>query len=132
MFPSYMVFCSFTFSPPMSFHLKSLSYSQKTGGSCFYHSLYKSTFRSCVYAKLLQSCLTLQPYGLSMDCSLPGSSVHGTLQARILEWAATPPPKDLPDPGIEPASFKSSALAGRFFTNSTTWEAHVLDHLHLI
>ena len=75
---------------------------------------------------------SLQPYGLSMDYSLPGSSVHGILQARILEWAATPPPGDLPDPGIEPASFKSSALAGRFFTNSTTWEAHVLDHLHLI
>ena len=59
MFPSYMVFCSFTFSPPMSFHLKSLSYCQQTVGSCFYHSLYKSTFKSCVYAKLLQSCLTL-------------------------------------------------------------------------
>ena len=59
MFPSHMVFCSFTFSPPMSFHLKSISYSQQTVGSCFYHSLYKSTFRSCVYAKSLQSCLTL-------------------------------------------------------------------------
>ena len=39
----------------------------------------------CVHAKLLQSCLTLcNP----MDCSLPGSSVHGILQARILEWVA--------------------------------------------
>ena len=36
-------------------------------------------------AKLLQSCLTLcKP----MDCSPPGSCVHGTLQARILEWVA--------------------------------------------
>ena len=34
-----------------------------------------------------------------------------------------PPPGDLPDPGIEPASFKSLALAGRFFPTSTTWEA---------
>ena len=32
-----------------------------------------------------QSCLTL---GNPMDCRLPGSSVHGTLQARILEWVA--------------------------------------------
>ena len=34
-----------------------------------------------------------------------------------------PPPGDLPDPGIEPASFKSLALVGRFFTTSTTWDA---------
>jgi len=34
-----------------------------------------------------------------------------------------PTPGDLPDPGIEPMSLTSSALAGRFFTNCTTWEA---------
>ena len=33
-----------------------------------------------------------------------------------------PPPGDLPDPGIEPASLTSPALAGRFFTTSITWE----------
>ena len=38
-------------------------------------------------AKLLHSCLTLC---YSMDCSLPGSSVHGILQAKILEWVAMP------------------------------------------
>ena len=37
-----------------------------------------------------------------MDYSLPGSSVHGTLQARILEWVAISSPGDLPNPGIEP------------------------------
>ena len=36
-------------------------------------------------------------------CSLPGSTVHVILQARILEWSPCPPPGDLPDPGIEPA-----------------------------
>ena len=36
-------------------------------------------------AKSLQYCLTLCD---TMDCSLPGSSVHGVLQARILEWVA--------------------------------------------
>ena len=46
-----------------------------------------------------------------MDCSLPGSSVHGIFQARILEWVAFPPPGDFPDPGIRPAS---PALAGGF------------------
>ena len=39
-----------------------------------------------------------------MDCSLPGSSVHGIFQARILEWVAIPSPGDLPNPGIEPES----------------------------
>ena len=42
---------------------------------------------SCMPAKSLQSCLTL---GNPMDCSPPGSSVHGILQARILEWVAMP------------------------------------------
>ena len=39
-----------------------------------------------------------------LDCSLPGSSVHGILQARILEWVAIPFSKHLLDPGIEPGS----------------------------
>ena len=36
-----------------------------------------------------------------MDCSPPGSSVHGVLQARILEWVGFPPAGNLPGPGIE-------------------------------
>ena len=36
-----------------------------------------------------------------------------------------PPPGDLPDPGIKPEFLTSPALAGRFFTTSTTWEAHL-------
>ena len=51
-----------------------------------------------------------------MDCSPPGYSVHGILQARILEWAAISFSGDLPDPGIEPMSPASPSLAGRFFT----------------
>ena len=39
-----------------------------------------------------------------MDCSLPGSSVHGILQARILEWLPFYSPGYLPDLGIEPRS----------------------------
>ena len=58
-----------------------------------------------------------------MDCSPPDSSVHGILQAGILEWVAMPPPGDLPDAGIEPVSLTSPALAGRFFTASATWKA---------
>ena len=36
-----------------------------------------------------------------MDCSLPGSSVHGICQARTLEWVVIPFSRDLPDPEIE-------------------------------
>ena len=49
----------------------------------------------------VQSCPTLCD---PMDCSLPGSSVCGIFQARILEWLPFPLPGDLPDPGIEPGS----------------------------
>ena len=38
-----------------------------------------------VAAKSLQSCPTLSD---SMDCSLPGSSIHGIFQAGVLEWVA--------------------------------------------
>ena len=55
-----------------------------------------------------------------MDCSPPGFSVRGILQARILDWLSMPPAGDLPDPGIEPVSLMPPALAGMFFT---TWEA---------
>ena len=71
-----------------------------------------------VSAKSLQSRPTLcHPMG----CSPPGSSVHGILQSGL----PCPPPGDLPNPGIEPASLMSPALAGVFFTTSVTWEAPV-------
>ena len=63
-----------------------------------------------------------------MDCSLPGSSVHGILRARIVDWAAMPSPENLPDPGIEPMSLISPALAVWFFTTSTNWAAQSGDY----
>ena len=54
---------------------------------CFF-VLYAAT----AAAKSLQSCRTLCNL---MDCSLPGSSVLGILQARILEWVAMPPSRCL-------------------------------------
>ena len=42
-------------------------------------------FTAAAAAKSLQSCPTLRD---PMDCSLPGSSVHGIFQARVLEWGA--------------------------------------------
>ena len=45
------------------------------------------------------------------------------LQARILDWLPLPTLGDLPDPGIEPASLTSPALAGGFFTTRATSKA---------
>ena len=50
------------------------------------------------------------------DCSLPGSSVHGILQAGILEWLPFLTPGHLPDPGMETACLACPTLAGEFFT----------------
>ena len=60
-------------------------------------------------SEISRSCLTLcEP----MDCSPPGSSVHGILQARILDCVAMPSSRDLPNPGIEPRSpaFQADSL----------------------
>ena len=57
-----------------------------------------------------------------MDDSVPGSSVHGIPQARILEWVAMPSSRDLPNLGIEPASVMFPALAGGFFITRATRE----------
>ena len=51
-----------------------------------------------------QLCLTLCD---PMDCSPPGSSVHGIFQARILEQFVFPSPGDRLDLGVEPAPSKS-------------------------
>ena len=62
-----------------------------------------------------QSCLTLcNP----MDCRPPGFSVHGILQARILERVAIPSSRGSSPPRDQTHVFMSSALAGGFFTNS--------------
>ena len=79
------------------------------------HSVYLTYMQS--ESEVTQSCPTLCDH---MDYSLPGSSVHGILQARILEWVAIPFSEDLPDLGIEPRSLTSPALAVEFFTTSTT------------
>ena len=81
--------------------------------------------RHCLqFRSVAQSCPTLCD---PMDCSLPGSSVHGILQARILEWVPYCPPRDLLNPGIKPTTLVSPALAGGFFNTSTTWESNSIN-----
>ena len=71
-----------------------------------------------MHAKSLQSCPTLCD---PMDCNLPGSSIHGILQARPLEWVAMPPPGDLPNPGIKPESPVAPALKVDSLPLSPDW-----------
>ena len=75
-----------------------------------------------VLSEVTQLCLTLCD---PIDCSLPGSSIHGIFQARILEWVAIPSPGDLLDPGIEPGSLAlwADSLTRDFFTFSCIRES---------
>ena len=56
-----------------------------------------------------------------IDCSQLDSSVHGILQARILEWVAIPFSSRSSPPGIKLAS---PALSGRFFTTESPGKSH--------
>ena len=67
-------------------------------------------FTFCFNCLVAQSCSTLcNP----MDYKPPGSSVHGILQARILEWVAISFSRGSSQPRMK---FSSPALAGEFFT----------------
>ena len=93
---------------------------------CFYQQVlwrHQRILMSAVLCSVTQSCLTLCD---PVDCSLPGSSVQGILQTRILEWVAMPSSGSLPNPGMEPAFLMLPALAGGFFTTSATWEEVIL------
>ena len=114
LFLFYKFLCIFFFIPHISniiwcLYLTSLSMTISGLIPCCFSGLY-SFNHACVCA---QSYLTLCS---SMDCSPPGSSVHGIFQARILEWGAISYSRDLLVPGIEPTSLASPALASGFFT----------------
>jgi len=79
-----------------------------------------------MHAKQLQSCPTLCDL---MDCSPPGSSVHGISQARILEWVAisfsrgSSRPKD--QTHVSYVSCVARQIFFFFFTACPAWEAHL-------
>ena len=84
-------------------------------------------FRVCV-CSVSQWCLTLCG---PVNCSPPGSSVHGISRQEYWNGVPFPTPGDLPVPGIEPASLISPALASRFFTTST-YTTHTHTHTQAI
>ena len=91
---------------------------------CIYISIYISVsvyklvsisyIYTCMLIHIAKSCPTLYD---PTDCSPPGSSAHGIFP-RQEYWSGLPfpSPGDLPDPGIEPVSPDSPALAGKLFT----------------
>ena len=66
--------------------------------------------KRCLRAKSLQSCPTLCD---PMDCHPPGSSVHGILQTRKLEWVAMPSSRGSSQPRDQT---QVSRITGSFFT----------------
>ena len=68
----------------------------------------------------VQSCLTLCD---PMDCSPPSSSIHGTFQARILEWVAISSSRGPSDPGIKPTT---PALVGQCFTTEPPGKLNII------
>ena len=71
-------------------------------------------------------CMHAQLYftlGDPMDCNSPGSSVHKTFPARILEWVAISFSRGSSNSEIELTSLATPALTDGFFITSATWEA---------
>ena len=80
----------------------------------------KSPLGTYWVSEVTQSCPTLCD---PMDCSLPSSSVHGILQARVLEWGAI----SFPRGSSWPRDWTwVSCIAGRFLTNLAMREARIL------
>ena len=68
---------------------------------------------------VVQLCLNLCS---PMNCSSQAPLSMGISRQEYWSGLPYPPPGDFPHLGIKPVSLKSSALAGGFFTTSTTWE----------
>ena len=92
----------------------------KKGIKFWYTLQYVWTLKMCVHAKLLSRVrlfvilwTVAHQAPLSMEFS----------RQEYCSGSPFPSPGDLPDPGIEPASLTSPALASGFFTTSSTWEA---------
>ena len=95
------------------------------GWRCFIY-IYICLLGLCVCA---WSCLTLcHP----MDCSPLGPLSMGFSRQKYWSGMPFPTPGDLPNPGVEPRSPVPPALAGRSFTTSAAWEAHVPVCTHTI
>ena len=110
-FGIFVLFCFY-----LSFCFKSLRTFMRTN-----MYLYSNWYLLCVFYLpylIVCMCSVTHPFLMlcnPMYCSLPDSSVHGILQARILQY----PPRNLPNSGTESMSPVSPALAGGLFTTES-------------
>ena len=88
-------------------------------GTCTYYSIYKKGKVKVVISQLCPTVCNLWTVAHQAPMSMGFS--------RQESWSVLPCPLpgDPPNPGIKGASLRSSALADRFCTTSTTWEAHI-------
>ena len=75
--------------------------------------------KSCMCVKLFRSCLTVILWTVACPAPLSMGFSRQVYQSGL----SFPSPGNLANPGIEPTSLMSPALAGQFFTTGTTWEA---------
>ena len=101
----YTSLCVYSFSVCLSYWIVNLGKTGTVSGLVATPSLcLAQCLAHCTLVLVTWSCATLcNP----VNCSMPGSSVRGILQARVLECVAIPFSGDLPNPGIKP---RSSAL----------------------
>ena len=90
--------------------------SYSCGKAHIYQITHNHNHGACVHAESFQPRLIL---GEPMDCSPPGSSVHGILQARIREWVPMPSSRGSSLPRDQECV---SCVARGFFTTSSTWK----------
>ena len=112
--------CMFQF--PIRFHLQNTSLPTKLvkmsrwqQQSIKPRTKFLWAWHACCYFSHAQLCD-------NMDCSLPGSSVHGVLQARILEWVAISSSRGSSWPGNR-TCVSYFCIGRQAFYSSTTWEA---------
>ena len=66
-----------------------------------------------------------------LDCTCQAPLSMGFSRQEYWSGLSCPPAGDLPDPGVEPTSLISPALAGGYFTASATWEALIISHTNI-
>ena len=85
-----------------------------------YSPFQKKKINAIALIKQLQACMLSS---VLFNSLWPGSSVNGIPQARMQEWVAMPFLGRFSQPRDQTCHSMSLALADRFFTTSTTWEA---------
>ena len=104
-------------------------FSHFRSGSCWMSLSSYSSWHHDTWVWVTQSCLTLCDPKNPMDHSLPGSSVHGILQSRILKWIAIPFSRESSHPRDRT---QVCCIAGKFFIIWATREAHLDIYLFFI